>query len=261
MEVSTKEFKRCDLVKAVGRIDSQTAPQLAAAFKVITDAGRYRIVFDMGDVGFITSAGLRVMIDTQKTCKRCASTEFILLQPIFSPPSSTRWALRADFLLPRVAWLAPDNRRHQAIRTFRPKRGEVMHLLKGNGKARRSGWVAIGLGFVALLQMVIWVGGALFALNRRNEIFNLVSDFALPSGFFAWAIVFFVCGYFLYASILGSIGVLAPNAREGGQFTFVAILPLLIPLWLNYTFTESPDGPVSVFLSLFPLTAPSSMTA
>ena len=25
-----------------------------------------------------------------------------------------------------------------------------MHLSKGNGKARRSGWVAIGLGFVAL---------------------------------------------------------------------------------------------------------------
>lgn len=79
MQVSTTELKRCDLVKAVGRIDSQTAPQLAAAFKAIVDDGRHRIVFDMSDVDFITSAGLRVMIDTQKTCKRWNRGEVVLV--------------------------------------------------------------------------------------------------------------------------------------------------------------------------------------
>jgi len=116
-----------------------------------------------------------------------------------------------------------------------------------------------GLGLVALLQMSIWLGGALFALDRSNEIFATAQSFILPNGFVIWALAFFVFGYFLYASILGSIGILAPNAREGSQFTFVAILPLLIPLWFNYAFTESPDGPIATFLSLFPLTAPSSM--
>jgi ABC-2 type transport system permease protein len=117
----------------------------------------------------------------------------------------------------------------------------------------------IGLGVVALFQMSIWLGGALFALDRSSQLFSTVATFTLPPGFVLWAILFFLLGYFLYASILGSIGVLAPNSREGSQFTFVAILPLLVPLWFNYTFTESPDGPVAVFLSLFPLTAPSSM--
>ncbi len=117
----------------------------------------------------------------------------------------------------------------------------------------------IGLGTLALFQMSIWMGGALFALDRSNEIFSIASNFSLPEGFVFWAILFFILGYFLYGSILGAIGVMAPNAREGGQFTFVAILPLLIPLWFNYTFTQSPNGPVTVFLSLFPLTAPSSM--
>lgn len=117
----------------------------------------------------------------------------------------------------------------------------------------------IGLGVIALFQMVIWLSGSLAALNKSGQFFSTASDFTLPEGFIFWALMFFIFGYFLYASILGSIGVLAPNAREGGQFTFVAILPLLVPLWFNYTFTESPDGPVAVFLSLFPLTAPSSM--
>jgi ABC-2 type transport system permease protein len=117
----------------------------------------------------------------------------------------------------------------------------------------------IGLGAVALLQMSIWLGGALFSFDKSSQLFSTTTSLTLPPGFVILALLFFIFGYFLYASILGSIGVLAPNAREGGQFTFVAILPLLVPLWFNYSFTESPDGPVAVFLSLFPLTAPSSM--
>jgi ABC-2 type transport system permease protein len=117
----------------------------------------------------------------------------------------------------------------------------------------------VGLGVVALFQMSIWLGGSVLALDNSNQFFATASSYSLPSGFIIWAIAFFILGYFLYASILGSIGVLAPNAREGGQYTFVAILPLLVPLWFNYAFTDSPDGPVAIFLSLFPLTAPSSM--
>jgi anti-sigma B factor antagonist len=63
-------YFRCDLVKATGRIDSQAAPQLAEALNAITEAGRFKIVFDMSGVDFISSAGLRVLIDVQKTCKR-----------------------------------------------------------------------------------------------------------------------------------------------------------------------------------------------
>ncbi len=117
----------------------------------------------------------------------------------------------------------------------------------------------IGLGIIALFQMTVWLSGALFALKQSNQLLATATDFKLPPGFFIWALLFFILGYFLYGAILGAIGVLAPNAREAGQFTFIAILPLLIPLWFNYSFTESPDGALSVFLSLFPLTAPSSM--
>jgi len=70
MELTTEKFRRCDLVKATGRIDSQTAPQLEEAFRGITGDGRFRIVFDMSGVQFVSSAALRAMIDAQKTCKR-----------------------------------------------------------------------------------------------------------------------------------------------------------------------------------------------
>lgn len=79
MEVNTEQYKRCDLVTASGRIDSQTAPELEVAFQAIQDAERYNIVFDMGAVDFVSSAGLRVMIATQKSCKRWNRGELALV--------------------------------------------------------------------------------------------------------------------------------------------------------------------------------------
>lgn len=69
MEVSTKQYKRCDLVTVSGRIDSATSSKLADALDAITNDGRFRIVLDLKDVEFMSSAGLRVLISTQKTCK------------------------------------------------------------------------------------------------------------------------------------------------------------------------------------------------
>ena len=78
MEVTTNQLKRCDLVTATGRIDSATAPRLAEVLAGIHEEGRFRIVFDMSGVEFISSAGLRVLISAQKTCKRWNRGELVL---------------------------------------------------------------------------------------------------------------------------------------------------------------------------------------
>ena len=69
MEVSVKQYKRCDLVTVNGRVDSATAPMLADALDSIMNKGRYRIVLDLKDMDFMSSAGLSVLISSQKTCK------------------------------------------------------------------------------------------------------------------------------------------------------------------------------------------------
>jgi anti-sigma B factor antagonist len=78
MEVSTIQYKHSDLVKVSGRIDSATAPQLAKTLDDITEAGRYRIILDLAEVEFMSSAGLRVLIGTQKTCRRYNRGEVML---------------------------------------------------------------------------------------------------------------------------------------------------------------------------------------
>jgi anti-sigma B factor antagonist len=78
MEVSHIQYKHCDLVKVQGRVDSATAPQLAKQLDEITDSGRYKVILDLSEVDFMSSAGLRVLISTQKTCKRYNRGEVVL---------------------------------------------------------------------------------------------------------------------------------------------------------------------------------------
>lgn len=117
----------------------------------------------------------------------------------------------------------------------------------------------IGLGAVALLQMGIWLGGGQFLLVGGAVAVSALGGQGLSLSFFLWAIVFFIFGYIVYAAALGALGALAPNMREGSQFTFVMLIPLLIPLWLNSVFMNDSNGTVATVLSLFPLTAPTSM--
>jgi ABC-2 type transport system permease protein len=116
----------------------------------------------------------------------------------------------------------------------------------------------VGLGLVALLQLTAWAGGGMLLLGQGDRL-PLGASFSLPPGFALWLALYFVSGYVMYASAMGAIGVLAPTAREGAQFTFLVLLPLMIPLWLNSVFMEEPNGELATFLSLFPLTAPLAM--
>ena len=79
MEVTTNQLKRCDIITATGRVDSYTSPDLEKAMNAITDAGRYKIIFDMIGVDFMSSKGWWVLIETQKKCKRYKRGELVLV--------------------------------------------------------------------------------------------------------------------------------------------------------------------------------------
>lgn len=119
----------------------------------------------------------------------------------------------------------------------------------------------VGLGAVALLQMGVWLGGGALMLRQGSPVVRLMAGQVLQPGFIALAVAYFLLGYLLYASVLGAIGALAPTQREGAQYTFVLLLPLMLPFWLNQTFAVSPNGGLATFFSLFPLSAPTSMLA
>jgi anti-sigma B factor antagonist len=70
MEVTSKQFKHCDLVAVQGRVDSATAPKLGEALDAIAAEGRFKIVLDMAALEYMSSAGFRALIAAQRNCKR-----------------------------------------------------------------------------------------------------------------------------------------------------------------------------------------------
>ncbi len=80
MEITVTSLENCDLVTVKGRIDSYTAPNLSEALSNITKHSQFKIILEMNDVSYVSSAGLRVLIDLQKTCKKANQGEVLLVK-------------------------------------------------------------------------------------------------------------------------------------------------------------------------------------
>ncbi len=78
MEITTKEFKHCNLVALNGRVDSATAPQFTQAMDRMIDKGVYKFVIDMSGLEYMSSAGFRALLGAQRTCTRYNRGEVIL---------------------------------------------------------------------------------------------------------------------------------------------------------------------------------------
>ncbi|MGB9632490.1 MAG: STAS domain-containing protein [Chloroflexaceae bacterium] len=66
MEITHRRMNRVDLLEVAGRVDAATAPQLKHQIETLFNEGRYRIVLDLANLEYISSPGLRVLIEARK---------------------------------------------------------------------------------------------------------------------------------------------------------------------------------------------------
>ncbi len=190
-----------------------------------------------------------------------ASTELTLLEPKPARPTGSAsgfgLAFGVMFILFFTITLSGGYMLQSVTKEKESRTAEVL-LLSLSPVELMVGKI-VGLGGLALLQMGVWLGGGLLLLGRGQSLLGDVQVAALPAGFVLVTLLYFLLGYVLYAAALGALGALAPNMREGSQFTFILILPLLIPIMFNTVFIEQPDSLAATLLSLFPLTSPTAM--
>lgn len=87
MEIVTTQYKHCDLVKPIGRIDGYTAPQLATMLQAPYGDDHSKIVIDLRETQYMSSTGLLALICLQKTYKSYNRGEILLAgtpEPIHS---------------------------------------------------------------------------------------------------------------------------------------------------------------------------------
>lgn len=69
MEITTRDYKRSNVIRVTGRVDAATYAQLESKLKEYIDNGHRHIVLEMDGTDYLSSAGARVLISAQKALK------------------------------------------------------------------------------------------------------------------------------------------------------------------------------------------------
>jgi ABC-2 type transport system permease protein len=113
----------------------------------------------------------------------------------------------------------------------------------------------IGVGLVGLTQFAIWgvlIGGVIgFGGVSLSGIEG--ANLLKMSLFF---IIFFICGYWIYASLFAAVGALVSNPEDAQQFIMPITVIVLFALYSGMYSAQNPDGALAFWSSLFPLTSP-----
>ena len=128
-----------------------------------------------------------------------------------------------------------------------------------------AGAFFLNTGFAALKQQMPGAGQAemLDKLDFKSiatEVSHILLTMNFPLIIFVF-IIFFLLGYIFYSSMYAAVGSAVDNETETQQFTFFAIVPLMVGMYGSFTIMNNPDGPMAFWLSMIPLTSPVAMIA
>jgi ABC-2 type transport system permease protein len=121
----------------------------------------------------------------------------------------------------------------------------------------------VGVSLVALTQLAIWATAfSVFALYGVNLLASRGLKAGIPGVPFAHYIyfgLFFLLGYFIYATIYALVGSMVTTTQEGGQLAMPIILILVVSFYLFLPVSRSPDSSFSFWVSMIPFSAPIAM--
>ncbi len=120
----------------------------------------------------------------------------------------------------------------------------------------------LALGVLGLTQIVTWVIALLLLVRLAgamgSTLFFLV-NMTIPLDILPIVLAYFVLGYLFFAAAYGAVGALSTSMQEGPQYAVVFSIPAALPYYFIGVFMQSPEAPLPVIMSLFPLTSPLAM--
>ena len=127
----------------------------------------------------------------------------------------------------------------------------------------------IGVGLVGLTQFVLWilltagisylVGGNTSPTN--TELHSFFHNLGANAGYELLCFLFYwITGFLFYSALFAAVGSAVDSETETQQFMFPITLPLLFTYILSVSYLfRVPDSPLTVWLSMIPLSAPVAM--
>ena len=128
-------------------------------------------------------------------------------------------------------------------------------------------WVVVG--FILMLVATTFLGVDAFSnpanadvmlqaqdMSKMELIFNDIAQLPILKLLICF-FIYFMGGYFLYASIYTAIGAAVDNETDTQQFMLPVILPLMLAIYVGFfSVMDNPHGTTAVIFSYIPLTSP-----
>ncbi|PJF38926.1 MAG: hypothetical protein CUN55_15855, partial [Phototrophicales bacterium] len=114
----------------------------------------------------------------------------------------------------------------------------------------------IAMGSLGILQIVVWLGTAVFLGTLAVDNLELFNNFEIRPYSLIISLIYFLGAFLMIGAGSAAIGAITGNLRDASQLLTVIVLPSVAPLWLLAVIAEDPNGTVARVLSLIPITAP-----
>jgi ABC-2 type transport system permease protein len=108
---------------------------------------------------------------------------------------------------------------------------------------------------VGLTQLFIWLFFIALGLFGLELIIQNGVMPRLESTHLLLLLGIFAPGSILMAALMTMAGVTVAELYEAQQVSILFTLPVLSPIWFSTSILSNPDKPLSIFFSIFPLTA------
>lgn len=109
---------------------------------------------------------------------------------------------------------------------------------------------------VGLTQLLAWLLIIVIAIMiGRNQVDWLANTHIDPT-YILIMVLTVIPSFVMIGALMAALGSSVTETREAQQLSGLFSLPVVAPYWLVYPIMTAPNGPLSLFLSFFPLTAP-----
>lgn len=144
------------------------------------------------------------------------------------------------------------------------KSSRVMEILLSSANARQimAGKI-LGIGAVGLTQFFIWVVFAaiasLYGLAMVQAFNPGITKITMPTisiWVYVLFLVYFVLGFFLYATLYAAVGSMVNSDREAQSLQWPVVMLIMFAMLFAFPILQNPSSTFSILISLFPFFSP-----
>jgi len=113
---------------------------------------------------------------------------------------------------------------------------------------------------IGVTQLVVWALFIVLALVIGKNYVSWLSGLSFSGEMTGVILAVMIPAFIMISGLMAAVGATVTEASEGQQIMGLFTIPIWLPYLLTGVFIQNPNSPLAIAMSLFPLTAPMTIT-